>query len=258
MPRVITVVTPVFSGGHRYLRDAYESLRQQDLPPGWAWQWCVQEDGDTGVPRSVLPDDPRISYDAALPGRAGVARTMALARARGELIRTLDADDLLLPGALYRDIEALSRVAWCVSAGLDLYPDGTTTPGPYDPPAGPLPEDIFFTEQQEDRLSVLAANLAAHTDLVRALGGWPALTGAETVGLLLALEAVTPGEFIAEPSMLYRRHDNQTTGSPRYWRAEESRARLAIAMQRAKVLRRLGWKWPPVSTWPPDASTADS
>jgi hypothetical protein len=242
--RLISVITPVFDGGHHHLLGAYESLRRQELPPGWAWEWCVQEDGTTGVPGSMLPDDPRVSYGSGLVGRAGVARTMALARARGSLVRALDADDVLLPGALARDIEALSRVAWCTSAGLDLYPDGSTTPGPYDPPAGPLPPDLFLTEQGEDRLSVLAVTLAASTDLVRALGGWPAVTGAETIGLLLAAEAVTPGEFIAEPSMLYRRHDGQTTASSRYWDAEESRARLTVVVERARTLRRLGWKWP--------------
>jgi hypothetical protein len=241
---LITVVTPVFDGGHHHLRQAYESLRQQEMPAGWDWEWCVQEDGSTGVPAAALPDDPRISPGSGLTGRAGVARTMALSRATGSLVRTLDADDVLLPGALARDIAALDRVAWCTSAGLDLHPDGTTTAGPYDPPGGPLPDDLFFTEQQRDRLSVLAANLAAHTDLVRALGGWPALTGAETIGLLLAAEAVTPGEFIAQPSMLYRKHGGQTTASSRYWDAEESRARLATVLDRARILRRLGWKWP--------------
>jgi hypothetical protein len=91
---------------------------------------------------------------------------------------------------------------------------------------------------------VLAANFAAHTDLVRALGGWPALSGAETVALLLAAEAVTPGEFISEPSMLYRKHDGQTTASGHYWDADENRARLSIVLDRARTLRRLGWKWP--------------
>ncbi|MFD2418585.1 glycosyltransferase family 2 protein [Amycolatopsis pigmentata] len=244
MPRLITVLTPVFDGGHHHLRETYASLCAQELPSGWEWEWCLQEDGRTGVPASVLPDDPRISSGTGLPGRAGVARTMALARTRGTLVRTLDADDLLLPGALARDIETLARVAWCTSAGLDLHPDGTTTAGPYDPPPGPLPDDLFLTEQRHDRLSVLAANFAAHTDLVRALGGWPALSGAETVGLLLAAEAVTPGEFIAEPSMLYRKHDGQTTASSHYWEADESRARLQIVLDRARVLRLLDWKWP--------------
>lgn len=241
------MVTPVFSGGHHHLLETYESLRGQEMPPGWTWEWCVQEDGTTGLPGAGLPEDPRISLSSALPGRAGVARTMALSRVRGRYVRTLDADDLFLPGALARDIETLGRVAWCTSAGLDLNQDGTTSPGPYDPPGGPLPDDLFFTEQLEDRLSVLAANLAAHTDLVRALGGWPAVTGAETIGLLLVLEAVTPGEFIAEPSMLYRKHDDQTTASARYWNPEEDRARLTVVLDRARVLRQLGWKWPVMS-----------
>ncbi|RZQ64989.1 glycosyltransferase family 2 protein [Amycolatopsis suaedae] len=240
----VTVVTAVFDGGHQHLRAAYESLLQQDLPAGWTWEWCVQEDGDTGVARRELPDDPRISHGTGLPGRAAVARTMALARANGELVRCLDADDLLLPGALARDIEALHRAAWCVSACLDLHPDGSVTPGPYDPPDGPVAPGRFLAEQREDRLSVQASTFAAHTGLVRALGGWPALTGAETVGLLLAAEAVAPGEFIARPSMLYRKHDGQTTADGRYWADEEHAARLSMAVSRTEELRRAGWRWP--------------
>jgi glycosyltransferase involved in cell wall biosynthesis len=138
----ISVITPVFDGGHLYLGDVYDSLVAQEMPPGWAWEWCVQEDGRSGVPETFLPsDDPRVSFATGLAGRAGVARTMALTRAKGVVARSLDADDLLLPGALARDIECLHRVAWCVSAGHDLLPDGKTVPGPYDPPGGPLPAD---------------------------------------------------------------------------------------------------------------------
>jgi hypothetical protein len=245
LDEVITVVTAVHSDGHRHLPEAYESLRAQELPAGWSWQWCVQEDGDSGVPGSVLPADPRISLGTGLPARAGVARTMALARAGGSLVRTLDADDVLLPGALRRDIEALGRSAWCVSACLDLYPDGRTEPGPYDPPSGPLPSRLLYRQQLRDRLSVVGATFAAHTGLIWALGGWTALTGAETVGLLLAAEAVAPGEFIAEPSLLYRKHPAQTTASNKYWDPEESRARLTIALRRARALHRLGWTWSP-------------
>jgi glycosyltransferase involved in cell wall biosynthesis len=246
--RTISVITPVFDGGHRHLGDAYESLAAQELPPGWTWEWHVQEDGSSGVPKNFLPsNDPRVSFGTGLAGGAGVARTMALTRASGAAVRSLDADDLLLPGALARDIDCLDRVAWCVSAGLDLLPDGKTVPGPYDPPTGPLPSDLFYSEQSVNRLSVLATNFAAHTDLIWALGGWTALTGAETIGLLLAAEAVTSGEFIAEPSMLYRKHSTQTTASERYWDQDESDTRLTFVMERAKSLRDLGWQWVPKS-----------
>ncbi|MEV5302051.1 MULTISPECIES: hypothetical protein [Amycolatopsis methanolica group] len=78
---------------------------------------------------------------------------------------------------------------------------------------------------------------------MRALGGWPALTGAETVGLLLAAEAVVAGEFIAEPGVLYRKHDAQTTADDRYWDKAEAAARLESVLARADALRRSGWHW---------------
>ncbi|SDX32976.1 Glycosyl transferase family 2 [Amycolatopsis xylanica] len=239
----ISVITAVYDGGHHFLPEAYESLNAQEIPDGWEWEWCVQEDGKTGIPASLLPNDPRIKYSAGLPGRAGVARTMALSNATGPLIRTLDADDVLLPGALARDIEALHRVAWCVSAGLDLHPDGTSTPGPHDPPDGPFTPGQLFAEQKRDKLSVMATTFAAHKDLVLALGGWTALTGAEGVGLLLAAEAVAPGEFIARPSLLYRKHDAQTTASTTYWDAAEHELRMTAVLDRAESLRSAGWRW---------------
>lgn len=248
IPRLISVVTAVFDGGHHYLKDAYESLCAQELPEGWSWEWCVQEDGYTGVPKQELPeDDPRIRYGTGLAGRAAVARTMALAQAQGIVIRVLDADDLLLPGALARDIDALRRVAWCVSAGLDLHKDGTTTPGPYDPPAGVVEPGRFFAEQSENRLSAMAQNLAIHTGLLWSLGGWMALTGAETIATLLAAEAVTPGEFIAEPSMLYRKHPGQTTAADEYWNPQEDEARRRLIQLRVEAIKATGTRYRPAS-----------
>ncbi|MGC7097308.1 glycosyltransferase family 2 protein [Amycolatopsis lurida] len=242
---VISVITAVYNGGHHYLLEAYESLAKQTLPEGWEWQWCLQEDGDTGQPLAALPADSRISYGTGLHARTGVARTMALTRAQGSLVRTFDADDILLPGALQRDIDVLRNVAWCTSACIDLLPDGTTEPGPYDPPDGPIEPGRFFAEHSANRLSVQAVTFAAHTGLVWTLGGWPALTGAETDGLLLAADAVSAGWFIAEPSVLYRKHSAQTTASSRYWDDAESTARAAAVRQRADALRKAGWRWNP-------------
>jgi glycosyltransferase involved in cell wall biosynthesis len=241
--RTISVITAVHNGGHQFLGDVYESLREQKLPDDWQWQWCVQEDGTSGIPANSLPDDPRITVGTGLPARIAVTRTHALARATGELIRTLDADDVLLPGALERDIETLERVPWCVSACVDLHEDGSTAPGPYDPPGGPVEPGRFYREVMEGRLSVQAVTFAAHRRLVLALGGWQALSGAETVALLLAAEAVAPGEFIAEPSVLYRKHPNQTTASDHYWEPTEAATRIEALLQRASALRELGWAW---------------
>ncbi|MBL1096348.1 glycosyltransferase family 2 protein [Streptomyces coffeae] len=239
----ISVITSVYNGGHHYIDETYQSLREQKLPGDWEWQWCVQEDGHTGIAAAVLPEDPRISIESGLPARVAVARTHALTRATGELIRTLDADDVLLPGALERDIETLERVPWCVSACLDLLQDGSTSPGPRDPLGGPVEPGRFYEEVVENRLSVQTTTFAAHRSLVLALGGWHALTGAEGVALLLAAEVVAPGEFIAEPSLLYRKHPDQTTATGRYWNPEEAATRREAGIQRARAMRAAGWTW---------------
>ncbi len=258
-PRLISIVTAVFEGGHHYLKEAYESLRAQDMPDGWSWEWCVQEDGSSGVPKQELPvDDPRVHYGTGLAGRAAVTRNMALSQSNGIVIRNLDADDVLLPGALARDIATLHRVAWCVSAGLDLHEDGTTSPGPCDPPNGLVEPGRFFREQSENRLSVLAANVAMHTDLIWSLGGWMALTGAETIATLLAAEAVTAGEFIAEPSMLYRKHSAQTTASDDYWNPQEDEARRMLIKMRVEALHSSGTRYSPGSIEMDDSAVDNS
>ncbi len=46
---------------------------------------------------------------------------------KGVLTRAVDADDILTPDTLYRDITAIGEhgLAWAVSAAVDLLPDGT-------------------------------------------------------------------------------------------------------------------------------------
>src|SRR5699024_5430317 len=99
------------------------------------------------------------------------------------------------------------EVAWCVSGCLDLLPDGTLVPGPYDPPEGPLPDGALYDEHSRGMLPVMGTTLTAHTGLVRALGGWLAVPAMEDVALLLAAEAVSPGWMITAPSEIYRKHD---------------------------------------------------
>ncbi|MFI0801246.1 hypothetical protein SAMN04489729_6166 [Amycolatopsis lurida] len=41
-------------------------------------------------------------------------------------------------------------------------------------------------------------------------------------------EVVTPGEFITEPSMLYRKHLAQTTASADYWKPQDDEARRRL------------------------------
>lgn len=243
---VISIVTAVHNGGHQYLAEAYESLCEQDLPDGWTWQWVIQEDGTTGIPFDRLPDDPRISAGMGRHGRAAMARTMALERVNGVLTRALDADDLLAPGALQRDIETITahpHIGWCVSACLDLAPDGQLVPGPYDPPPGPLPPGILAEGYRVGRLAVMGTTLCAYTELLEAVGGWQALPASEDVALLVVCEALSPGWMIGEVSEIYRKHPQQSTADLAYSDPREKASRLSILMSRVEALRRAGWQW---------------
>ncbi|MFF8911559.1 glycosyltransferase family 2 protein [Streptomyces olivaceoviridis] len=245
---LISIITPVHRGGETYLTEAYNSLRDQTLPAGWEWEWVVQEDGQTGLLGSVLPHDDRISVGSGRKGGPAMARSMAMARVRGDLVRALDADDLLPPGALERAITTLTHhtdIAWCVSACLDLLPDGTLRPGPHDPPAGRLADDVMLAGYQAQRFPVVGTTMTAYTDLVQALGGWPAVPASEDVALLLLCEAVSQGWMIDEPGAIYRKHPAQSTAQPAHWDPVERAALDDVLLPRLEGLRSLGWRWSP-------------
>jgi glycosyltransferase involved in cell wall biosynthesis len=244
---VFSVVTPVYDGGDTYLLDAYESMASQRLPKGWALQWLVQEDGKTGKPLDRLPDKPWISKSIGRAGGAACTRTIALHRAEGVLVRTLDADDFLPDEyTLARDVEALAAnpdLGWIVAPALDLYPDGRTVPGPYDPPPGRLPSGFLAEGLRAGALPVMGTTATIYTELVRAHGGWPAIPAFEDVGPLLAAEAVVDGWMQKKPGEIYRKHQRQSTADPGYGDEAEKAMRIGLVLDRADTIRQLGWKW---------------
>ncbi|GHI56622.1 glycosyltransferase family 2 protein [Streptomyces rubradiris] len=253
--RRVTVVTAVHGPSARFLPDAYASLCAQRLPDGWEWEWVVQEDGTTDQVRPYVPDDARVSFRQGRPGGPGVARTIALSRARGAYVKVLDADDRLTPGALARDLavlEARPAVGWTTSGVLDLLPDGTTAGFPGDPDDGPLERGTVLGhwKRNDFRLPVHPATLCVRRELLLALGGWMALPASEDTGLLLALDAVSRGWFSARAGLLYRKWDGQVTGQAAHVDPTERAARTAVAEARAHALAGLGWTYPPTAPEP--------
>jgi glycosyltransferase involved in cell wall biosynthesis len=242
MTRLVSVITAVHWPSLGYLGAAYESLAGQRMPDGWDWQWLVQEDGQDGLLLDQLPDtDPRIRVGSGRPGGPGVARTLALARAEGEYVKVLDADDQLTPGALGRDIAVLAgnaRLGWTTAGVLDLLPDGTTRGWDQDPPDGQLNRGavLAFWKTNDYRAPVHPATLCMRRDLLLALGGWMALPASEDTGLLLAASVLSDGWFTAEPGLLYRKWPGQMTGQATHREPAEHAARMSIIEARARAL----------------------
>lgn len=237
----LSIISPVYRPSAEHLSAAYESIREQELPSGWSWEWIVQEDGDTGVLESLLPSDSRISIGSGRRGGAGVARTLALGRASGELTKALDADDVLAPGALARDIEALEanpEIGWAACRALDLLPDGTTVDFADAPPAGRVPSGTLFEYwlRNSYRLQVVPGTLCIRTDLALALGGWMTLPASEDTGLLLAADAVRDGWFSTEVGLLYRQWPGQSTAQAAHSDDDDKLARTRVIERRVRAL----------------------
>ncbi|RKE19613.1 glycosyltransferase [Streptomyces sp. TLI_171] len=247
MVNIISVITAVHGPSAEFLPDAYKSLLEQQLPEGWEWQWVIQEDGETDAVLPHVPDDARISFGQGRHGRAGVARTLGLSRVAGQFVKVLDADDMLTPGTLARDLAALQQpgVCWATSRVLDLLPDGTTVGFDQDPPEGLIErgEVLGHWTAHDFRAQVHPATLCVRRDLLLALGGWMALPASEDTGLLMALDAVSRGWFTAETGLLYRKWPGQSTSQAAHVQEGERSARMMVVEARARALASFGeWR----------------
>ncbi|MEO3751484.1 glycosyltransferase [Streptomyces sp. B6B3] len=252
---VVSVITSVHAPAAHHLADAYRSLRAQVLPTGWDWQWVIQEDGESAAVAGAVPDDPRVSFGQGRRGGAGVTRTLSLARAEGAYVKVLDADDMLTPGTLARDIEVLERnadIGWTTCRVLDLLPDGSLVGFDRDPPDGPLQPGAVLRHWRAHnyRAPVVPGTLCARRELVLAAGGWMALPASEDTGLLIALDAVSRGWFTAEVGLHYRKWQGQSTQLPAHTLPVEWDARMAVIEARARALAATGWRYGPGGSAP--------
>jgi glycosyltransferase involved in cell wall biosynthesis len=240
----ISVVTAVDPRRAEHLATTWNSLASQVMPPGWSWEWLVQCDStdpdDQQIVRQHLPAHPQISFAASRHGGPGIARTMTLARARGRLIKTLDADDRLTEGALARDIRAHSNpgVLWSAPHVVNEYPDGRRENHyPWDPPAGRIQSGTAYAAYKQGwRILVHPATLCIRYPILLALGGWMALPASEDTALLMALDACGDGFFIPETGMIYRRWSPQMSASAQHVEPYELDARRTLVLQRAEAV----------------------
>jgi hypothetical protein len=241
----VSIITAVLPANAEYLDQTWRSVLAQQLPAGWSWQWLIQVDGPGPLPDSIPADDPRISLrrNARVLGPA-LSRTLCIARVRGELVKVLDADDTLPAGELARDVAVLTEhadIAWTTSCAIDLLPDGSTERCADDPEPGRLVRGMVVDHWRSHahRAVVHPATLCVRADQLRAVGGWMALPASEDLGLLLTLNLLYDGYFLAEPGLIYRKWPNQLTAQARYLSSQAQTARFAVIDDRLRAIDRL-------------------
>jgi glycosyltransferase involved in cell wall biosynthesis len=237
---LLSVLTAAHAGRAELLAEAGKSLAGQELPPGWALEWVVQEDGETPELARVVKEFPFARHGANRE-QLGIAttRNIALSRIDGSLVHVLDSDDLLLPGALAVAVDAVQRhpdVHWVAAQADDLLPDGTRRSFALEWPAGPVAPGAFGAYVEErGELPVHCAGVTVRPAIVRALGGWAANPRSEDAALFVAVAELTPGFVTPEVTWLHRLHAAQTTGEDA-WRTLTAESVLMVR-QRLAALR---------------------
>lgn len=263
----ISVITPVHAPSIPYLMDAYQSLRSQEMPESWRWEWLIQCDGPIA---DSLPDpirtDPRCMIDENRPSGPGPTRNMAFARSTGSIIRNLDADDRLTDGSLARNIRAHiehPEIGWTTSTAYDCDDEtGELSRWVHGDPEPGLVEVGWVLRVWEDNdwkwLPNMPTSMSIKRDLLLRLGGWMALPTSEDTGLLVAASALAPGHLEAEPGLIYRKHNAQVTASPEHRDAAHAEQRRTLIVARARALQDLVRGTRETSAAPADEPTASS
>lgn len=239
--KIVSVVTALAPGRDDHLDPARDSVLSQKLPPGWSLQWCVQIDGPDPAPAALIGDERiLVGHNSTRRGPA-ITRTMAAARASGEIVKVLDADDVLTAGQLAREVAVFTdhpEIDWIVSEAADLLPDGTLVPHPVPIPPGKIPRGTLFDlwEATGPIPAVHPATLAVRAQALWRAGGWMALGGGEDTGLLLALEAGCHGYRLGEVGLWYRKWPGQITASDTYSEAADRRVRAEAIRRRVRAL----------------------
>jgi glycosyltransferase involved in cell wall biosynthesis len=245
VPKLVSIVTAVYGPLSRYLAETHASILDSRLPTGWAWEWCLQEDGDSplGLAGLGLPaNDERIRYGANGSHRlAGATRNLALARAGGAVTAFIDGDDLFTPGGLELLLDGLHSApdtAWALGRADDLLPDGTLVAVPPDLPPGRVEAGTLLRRTLElQRSPAHGACGVVKTAVALSVGGMMTIPRAEDQTLWVVAGEFHPGHFVDDRVFLYRRWEHQTSGRARF-RDEESH--IGPVVRRIAELRSRG------------------
>lgn len=127
MSRTISVVVAAFAA-ERWLAECVESVQRQELPPGWRLELLVGVDGCAATAAAARKLDRRHLTVLQMSENNGpyVTFNTVMQMASGELIGRFDADDVMLPGYLARNIENLAEVEW--STTWSIFTDAELQP----------------------------------------------------------------------------------------------------------------------------------
>jgi len=104
---LISVIMPAYNAA-RFIAQSIESVLDQTYTN---WELIIVDDGSTDNTKEIVSDfekkDSRIKYIYQRNGKQGKARNKGIENAKGELIAFLDAEDILIPTMLEKQLALL-------------------------------------------------------------------------------------------------------------------------------------------------------
>ena len=117
----ISIITACFNSIHT-IRETLESVRSQDYPH---WEHIVIDGGSTDGTVEVLKEFPHLQWISEKDEGHYHAMNKGVARATGDVVNILNADDCFRPGALRKVAEAFqAHPDWDGLFGDIVYVDG--------------------------------------------------------------------------------------------------------------------------------------
>jgi glycosyltransferase involved in cell wall biosynthesis len=197
----LTVVIPVWDDYVRLLPEAVASIRRSRTPA----EILVVENASR-APLGVLEGCEIISSDIRLS--KGACRNLGLTHVRSEWVVFLDADDLLLPGALDLLLDAArSRSGIEAVVGRILTPQGRIfrVPRRFCSPLARFPRLLAWINAVWP-VVLIQGCAVLRSEAVRAAGAYPDDSLSEDWVLATALAFLGAIGFIPEPVLMYRMH----------------------------------------------------
>jgi glycosyltransferase involved in cell wall biosynthesis len=203
----ISVIIPSYNSG-AFLREALFSVLDQVPRPH---EVVVQDGGSTDDTLEILRSfGERIAWVSAPDGGQSDALNRALARATGDVILWLNADDLLLPGAI-----AAATAAFALDASLDFaYGDFDMIDG-----AGRLMRRYASSGYSWERVFargcyIFSGSLFVRRDLLDAIGGYDqSLHACMDLDLMLRLRAAGRSRHLGMTIARFRMHDTSKSST---------------------------------------------
>ena len=226
----VGIVIPTYDSAATVTTAIESALAQEPAPA----QVVVVDDGSTdGTADALRKYAGRIEYVRQANRGPAASRNAGLARLVTDAVVFLDADDLLLPGALAcrLELQASGDAVWAYTDGWIEDESGVRQrfSAPYPPPGGRVEGWILADLLRRNFICVDA--VIARLALVRELGGFDeTIRGTEDWDLWLRLAARHPVRHSPQPTFVYHRRPNTVSGDRR--RMDRMRDQTLVKAQR--------------------------